>query len=263
MSDISLQCDECGAPQYDCECDEACARCGFSRCSCLGGRKKRRDPVHPSRYDEDYFEHGPIAGVSGYMNYSWMPERTLRMAHHLIASLPIKPGERVLDFGCAKGFLVKALRILDVEAWGVDVSEYAIAHADQEVRRYLIQSAFSIKAPGMAGIYVNNEPCRFDWLIAKDVFEHLTEEELRCVLEDCSARRLFVAVPLGDGERFTIPAMDLDVTHRLAKSGAWWAETFQACGWRVDSFAHSFPGCKDDWTARFPEGNGFFVLSRL
>lgn len=207
-------------------------------------------PVPASRYDEDYFEHGPIAGVSGYMNYSWMPERTLRMAHHLIQELPITKGQRVLDFGCAKGFLVKALRILDVEAWGVDVSEYAIAHADAEVREFCHRG------------WPRDQ--RFEWMVAKDVFEHLTEEELIHILglARANVERMFIAVPLGDGERFTVPAYDADVTHRLAKTKEWWHEVFEKSGWIVNRYAFTFPGCKDDWTARYPKGNGFFVLER-
>lgn len=212
--------------------------------------------VPPSRYDADYFEHGPIAGVSGYMNYSWMPERTLRMAHHLILSLGITG--KVLDFGCAKGFLVRALRILGVEAWGVDVSEYAIEHADPEVRQYLY-SAWELAArPGSKNSYDN-----YDWMIAKDVFEHLTEDELKAQLEITREhiKRLFVAVPLGDGSKFTIPAMDLDVTHRLAKPIEWWVKAFNDGGWRVNLWAYKWPGMKENWTDHFPEGNAFFALS--
>jgi hypothetical protein len=48
------------------------------------------------------------------------------------------PGVRtVFDLGCAKGFLVEALRTLGVEAYGIDVSDYAIELADPSVRPYL------------------------------------------------------------------------------------------------------------------------------
>jgi len=43
----------------------------------------------------------------------------------------------VLDVGCAKGYLVKMLRDRKIEAWGVDVSEYAIENAPEDVRFYL------------------------------------------------------------------------------------------------------------------------------
>jgi 2-polyprenyl-3-methyl-5-hydroxy-6-metoxy-1,4-benzoquinol methylase len=43
----------------------------------------------------------------------------------------------VLDVGCAKGYLVRALRRLGLEARGIDVSCYAIGQADEEVRPHL------------------------------------------------------------------------------------------------------------------------------
>ncbi len=45
--------------------------------------------------------------------------------------------KRVLDVGCAKGFLVKACREQGMEAWGVDVSEYALATSPEDIRGYL------------------------------------------------------------------------------------------------------------------------------
>jgi SAM-dependent methyltransferase len=44
---------------------------------------------------------------------------------------------RVLDVGCAKGFLVKAFRDIGIEACGVDISEYALSTAPEDVRKYL------------------------------------------------------------------------------------------------------------------------------
>jgi len=42
----------------------------------------------------------------------------------------------VLDAGCGIGLLVEALRERGVEAWGVDISEYAITHVPESVRPY-------------------------------------------------------------------------------------------------------------------------------
>ena len=50
------------------------------------------------------------------------------VADHIVKQ--IRP-RKVLDAGCAKGFLVEALRDRGVEAYGIDLSEYAIG----EVRR--------------------------------------------------------------------------------------------------------------------------------
>ncbi len=69
-------------------------------------------------YDEAYF-HG---GSKGYGDYSYHP-RWMDVARWVKSRW--QPTS-VLDVGCAKGFLVQELRMLGVEAYGVDISEYAV-----------------------------------------------------------------------------------------------------------------------------------------
>ena len=70
-------------------------------------------------FDEKYFEDGVRNRVSAYEQYRWMPERTIREASSIINNIEF---DKVLDFGCAKGFLVYAMRLLGKDAHGVDVS---------------------------------------------------------------------------------------------------------------------------------------------
>lgn len=44
---------------------------------------------------------------------------------------------KVLDVGCAKGFLVKAFNDLGIQSYGVDVSNYALTCAPIEIQSYL------------------------------------------------------------------------------------------------------------------------------
>jgi hypothetical protein len=44
--------------------------------------------------------------------------------------------DSVLDAGCAMGFLVEALRQRDVEAFGVDISEYAIEKIHPDIQPF-------------------------------------------------------------------------------------------------------------------------------
>jgi SAM-dependent methyltransferase len=212
---------------------------------------------HRTLFNEDYYERGLASGISGYMNYSWMPETTLRMAHFMINGLPIAAHERVLDFGCAKGFIVKALRILGIESFGVDVSAYAISQAPAEV------------APYCSVIADCHDPAcfsqHFDWLVSKDVFEHIAESELRTLLGRARdfVDRMFIVVPFGhdDGsDGFIIPAYDSDITHITVKPKAWWDALFLGHGWQIRSFAFEFTGVKENWTRTSPRGNGFYVL---
>lgn len=227
-------------------------------------------------FDADYYERGVQTGKSLYENYRWLGEPTVEMARHLVAYLDLGPGDRVLDFGCAKGYVVKALRILGVPAFGVDVSAYAIAAADPEVRPYCIrldeEEASGIPLPhaaphlnGTGSAFARNGSAglEYEMVISKDVLEHVPAPELPGVLRTlrAAARRLFVVVPLGDGERFVVPEYEEDVTHEIRQPLEWWQAEIERAGWQVDEARYLMPGIKDAW-AHYPRGNGFFVCRR-
>lgn len=209
-------------------------------------------------YDRNYFENGIAQGTSLYENYRWLPELTIRMAHFMILRLEIEEGHRVLDFGCAKGYLVKALRLLEIDAYGCDISPYAIAHADADVSDYCRLSETPDEVP-----FSNR--WSFDWIIAKDVFEHLTESNLKSVLSDFHRRspNLFVVVPLGENNQFMVPEYNRDTTHNLAKPASWWKRAFYENGWYTRNFSHSITALKENWVQRYPQGNGIFTLARI
>ncbi len=63
------------------------------------------------------------------------------MAEDIIRHFGLNAGDRILDIGCAKGFLVKDLMRAcpGLEAFGSDISEYALMRCEKEVagRLYL------------------------------------------------------------------------------------------------------------------------------
>jgi SAM-dependent methyltransferase len=115
-------------------------------------------------FDEQFFESGQEteARYESYTMQLMLPklerQAKLLMAHYAPS--------RVLDIGCAKGFLVLALRRLGVEAFGVDVSDYALYSAPEKVRQYLFK------------VDLNNDELpftngNFDLVTAYSAFEYL------------------------------------------------------------------------------------------
>jgi ubiquinone/menaquinone biosynthesis C-methylase UbiE len=99
----------------------------------LNARSAKTDEhVRISReYGETYFDGPREYGYGGYRyDGRWIP-----VARDMIRHFGLKPGDRVLDVGCAKGFLVKDLMIAcpGLEAFGVDVSRYALMRCEPEV----------------------------------------------------------------------------------------------------------------------------------
>jgi len=196
-------------------------------------------------YDRDYFERGIATQKSLYTDYRWIPELTIPMAMTLIDLLHLGRDDTILDFGCAKGFLVKALRMLHRKAWGCDISRYAIENSDG-VREYLNHTIPSD---------------RFDWIIAKDVLEHIEEGELLPILKELRnhGNQMFAIIPLGENGKFIVPAYHLDRTHKIAENAWWWKEKFAQERWKIEKFRYRIEGIKDNW-ASYEKGNGFFIL---
>ena len=84
-------------------------------------------------FTKDYYEDGVRKHISGYENYKWMPTRSIPEALDIQNNFEF---DTCVDYGCAKGFLVHALRILGSKAYGEDISEYAIEHCYPAVKPY-------------------------------------------------------------------------------------------------------------------------------
>jgi len=210
-----------------------------------------------AQYDADYYERGIESGKSLYTSYRWIPEFTLPTAMVIIDALGIRPHERFLDFGCAKGYMVKAMRMLRRDAWGIDVSRYAIEQAPEDVKPF-VSVCDDLDAYAMVE--------RFQFGMAKDVLEHIPYEVMdgtvRALARLCDT--LLVAVPLGrtvragETKRFVIEASELDRTHIIREDPAWWCQTLRQhyadVQWR-----HHIEGIKDHWHKVSPQGNAVFI----
>ena len=95
-------------------------------------RESAKDPevIRVSKeYGEIYFDGPRDFGYGGYRyDGRWVP-----VAKDIIEHFNLKPGDRVLDVGCAKGFLVKDLLAEGIDAYGLDISEYAVMNCEAEV----------------------------------------------------------------------------------------------------------------------------------
>lgn len=89
------------------------------------------------KFGREYFDGDRTQGYGGYRyDGRWIP-----VAKRFVEHWGLKPGDRVLDVGCAKGFLVKDLMAVcpGLDVVGLDVSQYAIDNCEPEVRGRLIR----------------------------------------------------------------------------------------------------------------------------
>ena len=87
------------------------------------------------RWGRDYWDGERRYGYGGYRyDGRWLPVAEAFARHY-----GLKAGDRILDVGCGKGFLLYEFTraVPGIEVAGLDISEYALAHAKPEVRAFL------------------------------------------------------------------------------------------------------------------------------
>jgi SAM-dependent methyltransferase len=119
-------------------------------------------------FGEYYYNHN--CGDSAYeRSDAWLASFD-QIAQRLIDDF--HPGS-VLDAGCAKGMLVERLRARGVEAFGIDISEYAISQVKPDIKEYCWVGSISDPLPRS-----------YDLIISIEVVEHMAKDEANRAIEN-------------------------------------------------------------------------------
>jgi SAM-dependent methyltransferase len=89
------------------------------------------------QFGRAYFDGDRTQGYGGYR----YDGRWVSVARRMCEFYGLRPGDRVLDVGCAKGFLLHDFRqvVPGLQVAGLDVSRYALEHSMDDVRPFLVQ----------------------------------------------------------------------------------------------------------------------------
>lgn len=91
---------------------------------------KTEEHIRISRqYGQEYFDGPREFGYGGYR----YDGRWQQVARDIIQHFSLSPGDRVLDVGAAKGFLVYDMLTEGLDAYGLDISEYALMNCHPNV----------------------------------------------------------------------------------------------------------------------------------
>lgn len=214
-------------------------------------------------FDEAYFMDGVNSGKSNYVNYSWMPERTIPFANALADYFKIPKGEnrpapRIIDIGCSRGFLVHALRLIgrNIASFGYDISEWAIQNCQPEIAGF-VGTEFPVE--------------KFDFSISKDCCEHFQPKDLDINLSnilDITMREALFIVPLADLElveyyvKYLRAEDNKDSTHLICWTLGQWVDRIHKLGRGqfIVSGTHHIDGLKP--TSMNPLGSCGFISAR-
>jgi SAM-dependent methyltransferase len=141
------------------------------------GRSAERASEH-ALYRDAYFGEGrdpggDRQGHSGYATYDRVSSNADIAAYLLWRNFGAR---RSLDVGCAKGYLVEALRELGLEAEGSDVSAFAVGHAAPGALGHVRLGDLVLGLPYDDGA--------FDLVSALEILEHLEPAQVPAALDE-------------------------------------------------------------------------------
>lgn len=161
-------------------------------------------------YNEEYYKNYDVGvGKVNYKDSEYTKEFLEGIAKKIIEKYNPKT---VLDAGCAMGHLVAALRDNGIEAYGIDISEYAISNVREDIKPFCVVGSLSEPLP-------ENIPAFYDLIVTIEVIEHLYEEEgIKAIANLCkySNNILFSSSP-DDVE---------EITHVNVQQQEYWAKQF-------------------------------------
>jgi len=164
----------------------------------------------PLMFDEYYYSHD--CGNPCRRDETWLTFFD-QIAKRIIEQFEPKT---VLDAGCAWGFLVEAFRKHRVEAFGVDISEYAIQNIHPDIKPYCWMGSLT-------------DPLfrEYDLITCIEVLEHMPLREAETAIENlCSHTNVIV---------FSSTPFDYkEATHVNVHDPEYWAEQFARYGFYRD-----------------------------
>jgi protein-L-isoaspartate(D-aspartate) O-methyltransferase len=125
------------------------------------------------KFDVDYWDGSRNTGYGGY-HYDG---RWLDVAKKMAAHYGLKAGDRVLDVGCGKGYLLHEFTraVPGIGVSGLDISHYALTHAKPEVAGFLHEgSAVALPFPDKS----------FDLVVSINTLHNLQLPELEEALRE-------------------------------------------------------------------------------
>jgi SAM-dependent methyltransferase len=163
-------------------------------------------------YNERYYEEncGPLPYDRSCPHWSIFFGK---VADWIVES--IKP-HTVLDAGCAKGFLVEFLRDRGIEAFGLDISKYALSQVRDDIKQFCF-----------FGSIVEALSSEYDLITCIEVLEHLNENDgYKAIKNICQKTHciLFSSSPVDFQEN----------THINVKPVIYWLKIFAEHGFYPD-----------------------------
>lgn len=183
--------------------------------------------VVAKKFGADYWDGERQYGYGGYKyDGRWLP-----LAENLASHFNLKPGQKILDVGCGKGFLLHEFTqaVPGIEVTGLDISQYAIDNAKPEIKCSLFQGSAE-KLP-----FEDNE---FDAVVSLGALHNLEIDRVFCAIREimrvCKTDCSYIMVESWRNQREKANLLYWQLTCESFLSVETWEWVYSECGYKGD-----------------------------
>jgi hypothetical protein len=164
-------------------------------------------------YEEEYYK---TLNYVDYLDRAQRYESLAKETTSLLNSINLC-GKEIIDYGCAVGWLVSALEKLGYNAFGYDISSWAVKYGrglDLNVSNTMVYKNYDV------GYFL-------------DVLEHIPETDLENLFSTLSIKTIVFRVPVcrKTGGRYFLEASEKDKTHIIRWTKNDWKNYFEKSGY--------------------------------
>lgn len=191
--------------------------------------KTEADRAIARKFGQEFFDGDRNHGYGGFNYFSkfWQPVVPTFQKHW-----NLDQNSSILDVGCAKGFMMHDFSQLipGIRVEGIDISEYAIAHAMDDMKPYVqVADAFDLPFPDKS----------FDFVISINTIHNLERQECGQALKEIervSRKGSFITVDAYRNVEEKERMYAWNLTAKTIMSVDEWIEFFKEVGYTGDYY---------------------------
>ena len=181
------------------------------------------------KFDKEFFDGERNFGYGGF-NYN--QKYWTNVVRDFVQYWNLKDGNKVLDIGCAKGFMVYDffVQFPDIKCEGIDISQYAIDNCKKEVK-HLVKVANATDLP--------YEDDTFDAVISINTIHNLDLENCTKALKEIervSKKSSYITVDAFTNEEDKKRMFDWNLTAKTIMSDKDWIKFFKEVDYNGDYY---------------------------
>ena len=181
------------------------------------------------KFGKDFFDGNRKVGYGGF---TYNPKYWTQVVKDITEYYKLKPGDKILDIGCGKGFMLYDFSKLNTEfgIFGIDISEYAINNCIESLKGKL-QVGNAISLP-----YPDNH---FDLVISINTHHNLDGEDIIKSfneVERVTKKNSYVVLDAYSNEKEKEELTNWNLTAKTIKHVNEWKKFFEKINFKGDYY---------------------------